>query len=341
MNTRLSCFFAACLSFALTPACALDTDHMSSGLYAAVDCSVTTDSTCPPWICGSNSPDVNTSLPGVLRTDGTLNCSGFRVLGIEVANAMYSLTAARGHLLAIDENGSGADSNILQGEALIGSTIVLEDSAQTEHQIRIADYKLFDVEPWHADLTMHGYRLQARDNNGVFVDLCATPANGLGAVYANIDKFSLVVTDEFFNAKAEVMAQPGAFQFACPGQALSKMKWMGYSRDIPEESAFFTTPEQRQATVRMIIADYCGDGNAYTVSGQAVYWQNSSAWISVAGAETEVEVEARWNADGAICVTTPRYVPRSNIVCDDRVIPTCLDNDTQAYEWITRVDHQG
>ncbi len=52
----------------------------------------------------------------------------------------------------------------------------------------------------------------------------------------------------------------------------------------------------------MLVGDYCGDGYPFTVAGQHLIWQGGG--MSYYG--KPAALEARWDANGATCLDTPR-----------------------------------
>lgn len=124
------------------------------------------------------------------------------------------------------------------------------------------------------------------------------------------------------------------FNIACSGTALAKMKLMGYD---PEEDR--TTSDQRQATLRMITARYCGT-QSFTRTGQALIWQNAQKGF-LRDPERVGAVEALWNKDGATCLNQPRYKERDEVIQScGKEIPTCdasidVDSIPPGNEWGT------
>jgi hypothetical protein len=66
---------------------------------------------------------------------------------------------------------------------------------------------------------------------------------------------------------------------------------------------------QVQATIKMLSADYCGTGDAFTVAGQPIVWHNQVGMDFWAKPQA---LEARWNEGGAICLDTPRVAGSQN-----------------------------
>jgi ADYC domain len=86
--------------------------------------------------------------------------------------------------------------------------------------------------------------------------------------------------------------------FGCAGRTLAKMR---LTRNTSVENA---TTAKRQATLKMLVADYCGGGRPFTVTGVPLRWQGDA----MAFWTTPVKIEARWNENGATCLRMPRIL---------------------------------
>ncbi len=97
---------------------------------------------------------------------------------------------------------------------------------------------------------------------------------------------------------------------ACRGHALAKMALVGY---VPYDGQ--TQPEEREATIRMFRADYCGDGTSHTNIGTPVDFTDDGVGHRIAfNNDTMSEVlEAYWTDEGAVCVGTPRLVSNQQL----------------------------
>ena len=106
----------------------------------------------------------------------------------------------------------------------------------------------------------------------------------------------------------------GLFSFACDGSSIEKCVRLGYG---PEELDHFNRPHRLLACVRMLRADYCGDGSTWTTDGRLV-----EVWDS-AGINTRSEPdwprEAAWTPEGAMCLDNPRL-----LFPDSSASPFCL-----------------
>lgn len=128
--------------------------------------------------------------------------------------------------------------------------------------------------------------------------------------------FAVLVKGEVYDASTAAVTlskERGRlwFNIGCAGTALAKMKLMGYD---PEET--LTEPEQRQATLRMITARYCGD-QSFTEDHVPLVWQNASDWFqpeTTFDVGTIGKIEAAWDKDGAICLNEPRLATREEVI---------------------------
>jgi hypothetical protein len=127
---------------------------------------------------------------------------------------------------------------------------------------------------------------------------------------------------------------------ACEGQAVYKMKRMNYgpNQDFDGDGNP-ATEAQRQATLKMITADYCGDGNSHTAQGTPIHWRNFYESVDSFPYEQSPAptIEALWGHEGAVCLTDPRLEatdPHPELLgCD---LPLCEEVEGLVeYEWMT------
>lgn len=98
-------------------------------------------------------------------------------------------------------------------------------------------------------------------------------------------------------------AQTGEFTFACRGSSIAKCVELGYAPEMNEGEA----PNARylMACVRMLRADYCGDGTSWTTNGRMIdVWDNRDTNVKT---EENWHLEAGWSPGGAVCLTDARY----------------------------------
>lgn len=111
------------------------------------------------------------------------------------------------------------------------------------------------------------------------------------------------------------IADPAVFTIGCPNAAIDKCVRMGY-RPWAHTAAGFSLDTHHQACVRMVRADYCGNGISQTTDGRTInvyddlgIQQDTEAWLA----------EAEWDAAGARCVNA---LNRSllGILCSDALL---------------------
>ena len=110
------------------------------------------------------------------------------------------------------------------------------------------------------------------------------------------------------------------FNLACAGTAAAKMHLLNQTRagvlyqypdPVPARS---TTIAQRQAVLKMLTADYYGNGQSFTVNGRPLLYTDSEGWfpfrdwvtVDVEDQGAIASIEAVWGPDGAVCLDTPR-----------------------------------
>ena len=287
---------------------------------------------CPPWKCGLNSAEVNARSIRELNLDGLYNDDDIKIVGFVAPLGIlgnYQLAVEGGELVARSGN------NVLRGAALLGATILVQ-----KKPLHILDIQLpipitvlghSTTASWADGAPdVHRYALVYPDLsallgsrnvcNGNLTDLLATTATVLGG-----ETYDLVTKE--VNAD-----QNRWFTIACPNSAADKLNMLGYGPQLDfDGTGLPATPDQRQATLKMITADYCGDGTSYTVNGTPIQWSDAAGTVNVSG--TPGPVEAIWNKHGAVCFGTPR-VPGTQIAC---TLPSCAGHSLSEGEWITRV----
>lgn len=99
------------------------------------------------------------------------------------------------------------------------------------------------------------------------------------------------------------------FTFACEHAAVAKCIEMGYA---PWHSVNgVSLNEHMQACVRVIRADYCGDGTSYTVNGQLVDIYDA---LGIQADDEDWYFEAEWDKTGARCFS-PHNRYHANVPC--------------------------
>lgn len=140
------------------------------------------------------------------------------------------------------------------------------------------------------------YRVQYfRESIAAWEEVCGAGANGEpGTAY---------FLDGIWDEQGAFRESLELFTVACKGSALAKCEGWGY---VPWESINGVSLREYHSTcVRMVRADYLGDGQAHTRKGMSIFFMDSLGINSGLPPEG-MKFEAGWNPDGAVVVSHPR-----------------------------------
>ena len=185
------------------------------------------------------------------------------------------------------------DGAALAAEALVGATITGGDPATGRYRFRI-DRVLSDPDDAGRaalyDVSVSGPASARWDK------LCAADAH---------DRTTAIVVPGSWSADGRfVHGAEGKFSFACTAGAQAKCVRFGYPpwASAPDGSSM---APYHAACVRMVRADYCGDGTPHTVPGVAIQMFDR-AGVNGSPEPAYGAFEALWGTDGAVCVARSR-----------------------------------
>ncbi|MEZ4382463.1 MAG: ADYC domain-containing protein [Nannocystaceae bacterium] len=313
---------AALLAALLLPACDSAPDPELRSFAVS-------DEECPRWRCGYNTSEINGKSLQELNLDGAANSDGVALVGFLPPLGLllnYELHTEGDALLA---RGGLLGKSELRGPALVGGALLLKVDGLVV-PVLIAGYE--EVTSWaeggapvpayalvYADLAEP--LLQRSVCKGTLVD----PLQASVVILAG-DRYDL-------DAKTVSAGNDGWFTLACAGSAAAKMALLGYGPNAEVEGEPAPSADQRQATLKMITADYCGTGHSYTEDGTPLRWENGAGTV-LAGDADPSDLEAIWTADGAACLDTPRIVDPDDVACE---LPSCASATLGDGEWATYV----
>jgi hypothetical protein len=124
-------------------------------------------------------------------------------------------------------------------------------------------------------------------------------------------------------------SDPAWFTFACRGAAIAKCVEMGYR---PWESVLscqdgnctgVSLESYHQACTRMVRADYCGDGESWTLDGRVI---NVFDGLGLQADSESWDFEAEWSSEGARCMTRERVIKLEADLATlgIKVLPECI-----------------
>jgi ADYC domain len=195
------------------------------------------------------------------------------------------------------------DGSTLAGEALTGVELRLGGGDAT-YVIRIQDVAL---DPHAHDPSVMLYDVAVQDAaSGRWAKLCAADPYGRPT--------AIPVPGFWDDDGAFVRGRPGEFSFACTAGAQGKCVRFGYPPWARAPSGESLAP-YHQACVRMVRADYCGDGTPHTVLGVAIEIFDR-AGVHARRNPGAGAFEALWGPDGAVCLARSRRpeFPRAEIL---------------------------
>jgi ADYC domain-containing protein len=252
----------------------------------------------------------------------------FRVpfLLVLALSAALSARAAGTTVVSIEAVGTGfraklSDGSVKQAAEFAGAVLVFKINDQPT-RIRIASIRP-DPADKSGSVLLHDFRIEATDE-----PLCSPAPDGtrLGFPLAG-----LVGPDGRLD-----QSESGIFQLVCTSGVQGKCVRFGYH---PWQTAPNGRPMRDffNACVRLLRADYCGDGRGWTRDGTLVdIWDDYGVQTLDGGGDPAFLFEAGWNADGAVCAAHSRipenitleklkaYCPRLE------TIPSCDENSARA-----------
>ncbi|HEY5938968.1 MAG TPA: ADYC domain-containing protein [Kofleriaceae bacterium] len=177
------------------------------------------------------------------------------------------------------DNGISLNGISLNGTDFIGA----EMSGQLSNGQTIP-LRIDDIDALASDAEILAYQVSVADGSGGWSSLCGYETDGSA-------RRALPVAGAW-NTTTGAWTDTGTFSFACRQASIAKCVEFGYK---PWDGF----GDHHKACVRMLRADYCGDGVAHTVNGTPVNLYDN------AGVQADTEswpVDAEWGVNGALCL---------------------------------------
>lgn len=273
---------------------------------------------CPEFMCGMNSPQIaefgfwELNLPTTLGVAGLPNNVGMQVLGFVQGNQLYLPRVIGGRLIAT------LASTTLSGSLLVNGWFYLRNGSRT-FKLRVAEVGTvtsWATQPSGAQPVLETYKLDwtelVNGTWGDFRNMCKNipgreSSEILTMTGANIYRTLLFEGDRIdATKKLDTGIDVSWFNLGCAGSALAKMALTGHTEASRVTHAFDTTLAERQTMLKMLAADYCGDGTPFTVAGQPLNWSDDHGTMKLVAPPQSLILESRWTANGAACLDKPR-----------------------------------
>ncbi len=338
MNTRIRLVGSCCALGLLVSACnitAIDSAHEATA-PAVSSISFISPPDCEPWECGGNAPTLNGQPLGPIEQNGGSQGSLLAALhdaalhdddGSEARQSQVRLTTVcdQGCTSTCDlvvANGEFECSREVAGELEVLAGPDLEDyrlmveiagiadnGDPVEYEIIVEDYdSASDEEPSAYTLTYRrrGSASMPRPLCTNLVDRSDSAGHGSEA-----QKAYLLTGIRVDPASKEIRQADGTFMIGCSSHALGKMARLAHSAGFG-----LADVERLQATLRMLIADYSGNGASHTVMGRFIWWLYEGVASHGPPADGNYMIESDWGPSGATCLSQPR-LPQLVDSCDD------------------------
>lgn len=219
--------------------------------------------------------------------------SSAKVQNIEVKGTTFLITLDNGQIMAQDQ--------------LPGTVLVIGDGSGQQRRVRI-DAVEADTKDPTGEVMLYAFSAQ-NSANGEWRNLCEPDPAGqrLGFPLAGA-----------FTADGKYVATPGRFFVTCTSGAEGKCVRFGYKPWRQAAEAGSLAPYY-QACVRMVRADYCGDGMGHTRNGTLIDLYDRVG-IQQDESAPGMTFEAAWGPDGAVCVRHTRLPDVLNL---DTLVKQC------------------
>jgi hypothetical protein len=269
---------------------------------------------CPREVCGTNSPEIEQlAAHDFEMTKAEANEAGFRLSGFLVDGRDYDLVVENAQLRA-----TSPAFGTVTGQGLVGAYILVEYQG-IQYGIRVSAVSSLQIPIPSNDpsqpTVVETYELDYAQLSNLqpaseWKNLCGgTELNDLGdpeygfretfgqpAKYAILFEGDRIDTDSM---TIDPRHQPTWFNIGCSGHTLAKLF---LTRNATVSLGRLDRHPQRQATLKMLVADYCGDGTPFTAAGQSLVWMGDQVNYFA----DPRRLEARWDERGATCLEVPR-----------------------------------
>lgn len=195
-----------------------------------------------------------------------------------------------------------SDGRVLRSPELEGAVLTLA-TAGGPRRVRLATVER-DPGATSGDVWLH--RMLVEQPDGSLVDLCGEGPDGRRQGFPLASRMHP-------DGRTETTA-PEVFDLVCSGGARAKCVRFGYRPWVEGGAALYN------ACVRMVRADYCGDGAGTTRDGMSIDLYDDQG-VQSADMAPDQAFEAGWTAEGAVCVAHVRVKENTSLEALGRSCP--------------------
>jgi hypothetical protein len=266
---------------------------------------------CDDFYCGNNSPIVVGGPFWDLDAGGQPNSAGLSILpgGFRDANGKLMTIDIDRDVLRGNRNGK-----LVQSADLIGATLHLahaNDNFTYYLLLRAIGETPFRVAPAsNRNVQTYSFVYYREDQDPIEAkDLCpATSDSDPPDISGHAVIFRGDQYDKDLKTVTELGFDTSWFNISCAGTAIAKLHLMRHTLASADADHFAKVP-QRQALLKMFVADYCNTGRPFTVRGIDLRFQWQQDWQEEHGFDESNQVpEAVWTERGAVCLSHPRML---------------------------------
>lgn len=227
--------------------------------------------------------------------------------------------------------GKTQDGVLLEGAGLVGSRwhFYTYGGGAKERDLYLVQHSFNEKAKLHK--YVFGYPNNAEYGQHFYtkkgVEIPGTPYLGVCGAGGSLE--AVVYEDLHVDMKTGEGAKVGnVINLACLSGAVGKAATWGYK-------SYELGVQKFIGAVRMIRADYCGDGDSWTKPGTEIDLQDT--WNIHKFYEPTNKTEALWNHKGALCLTVPRReeFKATDVLCGGKVLPDCADDTLGTVPWAT------
>jgi hypothetical protein len=285
-------------------------DHVELGrAVAAIDI-------CNEFTCENSDELLYRGFHG-FRKSGELNEQNMRIRFEDGRPALYDRHGDVWELDVVDNRIIGRrDYHELSGQDLVDAEIIIDQENEPPFAIHIDAVDTIRF-PFGDEDELDAYTLTRRalddkpqpfnPDNQLCNAMLFPPGENQDILLGLSPDQTVVFGGDFYDIKnATTSCDSDWINFSCGGRTLAKLLLTRNTCESQQENDHEETlARARQATLKLLIADYCGNGAHFTVPGQPLVWMGG---LVERFATEPASLEARWDENGAICLHIPRLV---------------------------------